>query len=70
MAQSESDRDNTELAATLLHKAERMLEDIRARLKRMTAAQGEAFEARCEELSRAIGKSSWPGFGISGESET
>lgn len=61
MAQSES-KDNRQVAAQLLHKAEGMLEDIRTRLQRMTAAQREPFEKRCEELGQAIEAASWPGF--------
>lgn len=70
MAQSESNRDNKSLASQLLRRAEGMLEDIRGRLQRMTAAQRESFEKRCEELSRAIELARLPGFGISGESKT
>ncbi len=70
MAQSDSSREDRELATTLLHKAEGMLDDIRARLQRMTVAQREPFEKRCEELSHAIEAAGWPGFRISGESQT
>jgi hypothetical protein len=54
MAESESRRANGQLASQLLQKAERMLDDIRARLLRMTASQKEAFEPRCTELGEAI----------------
>ncbi len=54
MAKEESRRDNGQLASQLLQRAEGMLYDIRARLLRMTAAQKEAFEPRCEELGQAI----------------
>ena len=54
MAESESRRDNGQLALQLLQKAERMLDDIRGRLLRMTASQKEAFEPRCTELGTAI----------------
>jgi hypothetical protein len=54
MAESESRRNNGQLALQLLQKAERMLEDIRGRLLRMTASQKEAFEPRCTELAEAI----------------
>ncbi len=66
MAQSE----NKQLASQLLGKADGMLNDIRARLERMTPPQKAVFEKRCEELSRAIEVAGLPGFGISGESET
>ena len=61
MAKSES-TDNREIALQLLHKAEGMLEDIRTRLQRMTPAQREPFDKRCEELGHAIQGASWPGF--------
>jgi len=54
MAEDESRRDNGPLASQLLQRAERMLEDIRGRLLRMTASQKEAFELRCAELGAAI----------------
>ena len=54
MAEGESRRGNGQLASQLLEKAERMLDDIRARLLRMTTSQKEAFEPRCAELSEAI----------------
>jgi len=50
MAESESRGDSVQLASPLLQKAERMLDDIRGRLLRMTASQKEAFEPRCAEL--------------------
>jgi hypothetical protein len=49
MAESES-----QLASQLLQKAERMLDDIRARLMRMTVSQREEFEPRCTQLGEAI----------------
>lgn len=51
MAKEES---NGGLASQLLQNAERTLNDIRARLLRMTASQKEAFEPRCAELDEAI----------------
>jgi hypothetical protein len=54
MAESESRRDNAQLASQLVQKAERMLDDIRGRLLRMTASQKAAFEPRCAELGEAI----------------
>jgi hypothetical protein len=54
MAKDESRRDNGQLASQLLQKAERMIDDIRGRLLRMTASQKEAFEPRCAELGEAI----------------
>jgi len=54
MAQGESRGDNGQLASQLLQKAERMLDETRGRLLRMTTAQKEAFEPRCAELSKAI----------------
>ena len=54
MAEDESRRNNAQLASQLLQKAERMLDDIRGRLLRMTASQKEAFEPRCAELGEAI----------------
>jgi hypothetical protein len=54
MAEEESRRGNGQLASQLLQKAERMLDDIRGRLLRMTASQKEAFEPRCTELGKAI----------------
>jgi hypothetical protein len=54
MAQEESRRGNGQLASQLLQKAERMLDDIRGRLLRMTVSQKEAFEPRCAELAEAI----------------
>jgi hypothetical protein len=54
MAQGELGRSNAQLAAQLLQRAERMLDDVRGRLLRMTAAQKEAFEPRCAELGKAI----------------
>jgi len=54
MAEGESRRNNKQVAAELLHKAEGMLDDTRARLLRMTASQKEPFEPRCAELSEAI----------------
>jgi hypothetical protein len=54
MAQGESRRNNRQLASQLLQKAERMLDDIRGRLLRMTVSQKEEFEPRCAKLSEAI----------------
>jgi len=54
MAETESRRDNGQLASQLLQKAERMLEEIRGRLLRMAATQREEFEPRCAELGEAI----------------
>lgn len=54
MAQSEVNRGNAQLTSQLLERAQRMLDDVRGRLARMTAAQKEAFEPRCEELGKAI----------------
>lgn len=54
MAQEESRRDNHPLASQLLQNAERILNDIRDRLLRITASQKERFEARCKELGEAI----------------
>jgi hypothetical protein len=60
MAKGESPGDNGELAAQLLQKAERMLDDIRGRLLRMTVSQREAFEPRCAELGEAIERARKP----------
>jgi hypothetical protein len=54
MAEEESRRGNDPLSSQLLLKAERMLDEIRGRLLRMTAAQKEPFEPRCAELGEAI----------------
>jgi hypothetical protein len=54
MAEGESRGGNGQLAAQLLQKAQRTLDDIRGRLLRMTASQKEAFEPRCAELGEAI----------------
>jgi hypothetical protein len=54
MAAGEARRGNEQLASQLLQKAERMLDDVRGRLLRMTVSQKEAFEPRCEELGSAI----------------
>jgi len=54
MAEDESRRNNGQLATQLLQRAERMLDDIRARLLRMTESQKEAFEPRCAELGKAV----------------
>jgi hypothetical protein len=51
---AESEPPDGPLASQLLQKAERMLDDIRARLLRMTGSQKEAFEPRCAELGKAI----------------
>jgi len=65
MAEGELSRDNGPLAAQLLQKAERMLDDIRGRLLRMTASQKESFESRCAELARAIELAKTPDSGMS-----
>lgn len=54
MAEAELRRGNWQLAGELLQKAERMLDDIRGRLRRMTASQNEVFEPRCAELGEKI----------------
>jgi hypothetical protein len=54
MAEDELRRGNGKLALQLRQKAERMLEDIKGRLLRMTASQKEPFELRCAELAAAI----------------
>jgi hypothetical protein len=54
MAEGESRGGNAQLAAQLLQKAQRTLDDIRGRLLRMTASQKEAFEPRCAQLGEAI----------------
>ena len=54
MAQAELQRGNGQLASQLLERAERMLDDIRGRLQRMTTLQKEAFEPRCAKLAEAI----------------
>ena len=58
MAEGESRGGNAQLAAQLLQKAQRTLDDIRGRLLRMTASQKEAFEPRCAELGKAIERAS------------
>jgi hypothetical protein len=58
MAEGESRGGNAQLAAQLLQKAQRTLDDIRGRLLRMTASQKEAFEPRCAELGEAIERAS------------
>jgi len=65
MAEGESRRDNWPLASQLLQKAERMLDDIRGRLLRMTVSQREAFEPRCAELAQAIELAKAPDSGKS-----
>jgi len=54
MAEAESQRGNGQLASQLLERAERMLDDTRGRLLRMTASQKEEFEPRCAKLGEAI----------------
>lgn len=56
MAESESQRGNGQLASQLLERAERMLDDIRGRLQRMTASQKEAFEPRCAKLAEDLNR--------------
>jgi hypothetical protein len=70
MAQAESGRGNGQLASQLLQKAERILDEIRARLLRMTASQKEAFEPRCAELGAAIELAKPPDSGSGPESVT
>ena len=67
MAESESRGDNGQLASPLLQKAERMLDDIRGRLLRMTASQKEAFEPRCAKLGEAIALARAKGAGTEAE---
>lgn len=45
---------DSKIASQLLQKAERMLADIRARLLKLTPAQREPLEARCQELEKAL----------------
>jgi hypothetical protein len=54
MAEAELQRGNGQLASQLLERAERMLDDIRGRLLRMTAVQKEAFEPRCAKLGEDL----------------
>jgi hypothetical protein len=54
MAQGELRRGNGQLGSQLLQKAEKMLDEIRGRLLRMTPSQKEVFEPRCAELGDAI----------------
>jgi hypothetical protein len=56
MATSEANRGNAPLVTQLLRKAEGMLNDIEGRLLRMTVAQRQTFEPRCDELREAIAK--------------
>jgi|SRR5580704_13255090 hypothetical protein len=56
MAEAESQRGNVQLASQLLERAERMLDDIRGRLLRMTASQKEAFEPRCAKLGEDLNR--------------
>jgi hypothetical protein len=70
LAGVESRRQDGQLASQLLQKAERMLDDIRGRLLRLTASQKEAYEARCLELAEAIERAKAPDSGSGGESET
>jgi hypothetical protein len=58
MAESESRRNNGQLASQLLQRAGRMLDEIRGRLLRITPSQKEAFEPRCAELGAAIERAS------------
>jgi hypothetical protein len=60
MAEDELRRGSEELALELRQKAERMLEDIKRRLLRMTASQKEPFELRCAELAAAIDAATMP----------
>src|SRR3954465_5511722 len=54
MAEKERGKDDGQLAAQLLARAGRMLEDIKSRLRRLTASQKEPFDLRCAELAAAI----------------
>jgi len=63
MAQDESRQDNAPVASQLLRKAEEMLNSIRGRLLRMTAAQREAFDPRCAQLGKAIEQAKPPDSG-------
>lgn len=63
MAEAESHRGNGKLASELLQRAERMRDDIRGRLLRMTEAQKEQFETRCVELGKAIELAAGQGSG-------
>ena len=54
MAEEEAGDGNGAVAAQLLDRAARMLEDIRGRLLGITVAQREAFEPRCADLADAI----------------
>lgn len=54
MAKVESRLGNAQVSSQLVLKAGEMLDNIRARLLRMTAAQKEVFEPRCAELGEAI----------------
>jgi hypothetical protein len=63
MAEGESGQDNAPVASQLLRKAEEMLDSIRGRLLRMTAAQREAFEPRCAQLGEAIERAKPPDSG-------
>ena len=60
MAEGESRNENGQLASPLIGKAEGMLEDIRLRLLRLTAAQREEFEPRCAELAAAVERAKAP----------
>jgi hypothetical protein len=60
MAKEESGRGNGQLALQLLQKAQRMLDDVRGRLLRMTASQKGAFEPRCAQLEDAIERAKLP----------
>jgi hypothetical protein len=60
MAEEESRLDNVKGASQLLEKAAEMLDNIRERLLRITAAQKEAFEPRCAELDEAIERAKAP----------
>ena len=63
MAEEEAGDGNAAVAAQLLDRAARMLEDIRGRLQGITAEQREVFEPRCAELGDAIERGRGPGPG-------
>jgi hypothetical protein len=54
LVQMARDSGNLKISGELLNKAEGMLADIRARLLKLTPAQREPFEARCDELAKAL----------------
>lgn len=64
MAKSESSDGNRELATQLLQKADGLLQDIRQRLRRMSASQRAEYDPRCERLSDAISDAGGPSLQI------